>query len=113
MEPHVEQHQQPLPSLCAELIAQADSPAGILADNVPLKWPARERCCQAKHGVKCLAAGIKLRVPPVCCVTRGTARSHPPPSPFPVTACQAHPAWKLEWGNQSPSPPTPAVPLSH
>lgn len=47
MDSHMEQHQQPLGSLCAELTAQAGSPAGMLADNIPLKWPARERGCQA------------------------------------------------------------------
>lgn len=50
----------PFSTSALELSAQADSPAGILAVNVPLKPLARGRCSQVKHGVKCLADGITL-----------------------------------------------------
>lgn len=71
----------PFPATALEQSARADSPAGILAANMPLKRLARDRCCQVKHGAKCSANGIKLRIPPVCGTRRGTTRSHLPPLP--------------------------------
>jgi len=88
----------PFPAAALELSVQADSRAGILAADMPLKRPARDGCCQVKDGVKCLVDGIELRIPPICGVRCGTTRSHPPLLPISHCCLPSPPCLEIKVG---------------